>query len=110
MSENEGKRRGNKARRRWAPEDKIEIIRDHFSRSRMIETCEKHRVHPNMLGLWWKTVLEAGTEALSGDRRRKDRGSERLAERYEAELAQKNAVIAELSSRVLGLKKSLGEI
>lgn len=103
-------RKTRTARRRFDPEEKIEVLREHFSRSRIVDTCEKHRIHPNLLSLWWKTVLEAGMEALSGDRRKRDRSREKIISRYEDELAQKNAVIAELSSRVLGLKKSIGEI
>jgi len=98
------------SRRKWRPEEKIEIIRDHFNSSRFVDTCEKHRIHPNLLGNWWKTVVEAGVEALSGDGRRLNKKREKTISRYEDELARKNRIIAELSAEVLDLKKPFGEI
>jgi len=92
-------------RKKWTTEEKINILRDHFSRSKIIDTSEQYRVHPNMIGNWWKAVIEAGKEALSGNNRRKQTEKDKLIENYEEELSQKNEVIAELSRELLELKK-----
>ena len=96
-------------RRKWPVDEKINIIKDHFSSSKLVDTCEKYRVHPNLLNNWWKTILEAGAEALSGNGKRENRQKEKIIEKHEKELARKNEVIAELTAQVLNLKKPFGE-
>ena len=99
-----------RTRRKWTVEEKIGIIKKHFGKSRITDTCDEFRVHPNLLNNWLKTILESGASALSGEGRRKSRQQERLTEKYESEMAQKNRIIAELSAEVLDLKKPFGEI
>jgi hypothetical protein len=67
-------------------------------------------VHPNILQRWWKTVLEAGFVALSGDGKRQDRSIEKQLEKRDREITKKNEIIADLSGEVLRLKKQNGEI
>lgn len=92
-------------RKRLSVEEKINILRDHFSRSKILDTSEQYRIHPNMIRNWWKTVIEAGQEALSGSQRRKQNLKTKKIEQYEEELSHKNEVIAELSRELLELKK-----
>lgn len=99
------KKTTNNKRKKWTAEEKMNILRDHFSRSKIIETSEQHRVHPNMISNWWKTVVEAGKDALSGSKHRKQAQREKTIQNYEEELSQKNEVIAELSRELLELKK-----
>jgi transposase-like protein len=106
MKQNPTKKRG---RRKWSPEEKVEILRAHFAKGKLVDTCEEHRIHPNVLANWWKTTIEAAVPALSGAGRKQDRAQERSRQRLESELDQKNRVIAELAAEVLDLKKPFGE-
>lgn len=99
----------SKSRRKWTVEEKIDILRKHFGKSKIVDTCEEHRVHPNLLNNWLKTVLDAGAVSLSGEGRRENRQREKLVDKYEEDLARKNQIIAELTAEVLGLKKPRGE-
>lgn len=94
-----------KKRKRWGVDEKIDIIRKHFNKSKLIETCDEFRVHPNMISNWWKIILEAGKEALSGQTKREQSSKDKLLKNYEIELAKKNEIIAELSQELLELKK-----
>lgn len=96
----------SKKRKRWNVDDKLDIIRKHFNKSKIIETCDEYRVHPNMISSWWKTILEAGKEALSGQTKREQSGKDKMLKNYEIELAKKNEIIAELSQELLELKKN----
>jgi ABC-type Zn uptake system ZnuABC Zn-binding protein ZnuA len=54
---------------------------------------------------WWKTILEAGREALSGKDKSKVNQLEKRIKEYEQELSKKNEVIVELTQEVLVYKK-----
>jgi len=108
MKKENGKQRAGK--RTFSAEQKLEALDTHFRKAKMVETCEELRIHPNLLGMWWKTTMEAAAPALAGEKRRKDRTQQRAIERLESELERKNQVIAELAAEVLGLKKHSGEI
>ena len=99
-----------KPRKSWNADEKITIIRKHFSKTKLIDTCDENRIHPSMLNDWWKTVLEAGREALLGTNKKEQRNRDRQLEKYEAELKRKNEVIAVLSEMVIDLKKKNGEL
>jgi len=105
MDTNESKRK----RKTWSADEKIGVIRKHLSKSKMVDTCEENKVSPVVFSQWLKTVLEAGRDALLGTSKKETRERDRLIEKYEKELQRKNAVIAELSSEVLDLKKKSGE-
>lgn len=106
QEDQEKRRRG---RRRWSAEEKVNVLRSHFGRAKIVETCEEFRVHPNMLAMWWKTAVEAAANAFSGDGRRESRAVNRRQQMLESELEKKNRIIAELASEVLELKKRRGE-
>lgn len=59
-----------------------------------------------MISNWWKTILEAGKEALSGQTKREQSSKDKMIKKYEIELAKKNEIIAELSQELLELKKT----
>ena len=54
-------------RRKWTAEKKIEILRSHFAKAKLIDTCEEFRVHPNLLASWQKAALEEALPSLSGE-------------------------------------------
>jgi transposase-like protein len=95
-------------RKTWSADNKIEIIRKHFLKSKLVDTCEENRVHPVMLSNWWKTVLEAGREALLGTNKKEVNSKDKLIKKYESEINSKNEVIAELSRLLVEQKKKNG--
>jgi transposase-like protein len=101
----EPKQESSQKRKKWSIEEKLTIIRKHFSRSKLVETCEEFRVHPSVINDWWKTILEAGREALSGKDKSKVNQLEKRIKEYEQELSKKNEVIVELTQEVLVYKK-----
>lgn len=99
------KQEGSSKRKKWSVEEKINILRSHFSKAKLLETCEEFRVHPNMVSNWFKTVLEAGAEILSGRSKSQISKLEKQVTDYEKELSRKNEIIAELSLEILSFKK-----
>jgi len=106
--EQKNKQQSKERRRKWAAGEKIEVLRSQFGRGKLVDTCEQYRVHPNQLNRWWKTVLEAGAEALSGEGKRLGRDRERLIKKYEDELLRKDRVIVALTEELIEEKKSAG--
>jgi transposase-like protein len=100
----------NQGRKSWSADAKIEILRKHFSKSKLIDTCEENNIHPVMLSNWWKTVLEAGREVLLGTNKKEVRSRNKLIQKYESEIQTKNAIIAELSKQLMEQKKKNGEL
>ena len=100
--------KSKKTRHNWTADEKLGIIRKHFLKTKLVDTCEENQVHPSMVSNWFKIVLEAGREALLGTNKKELRDREKLIEKYERELQKKNEVIAELSGEVLELKKKSG--
>ncbi|MDX1961365.1 MAG: transposase [Leptospiraceae bacterium] len=98
-------KRGRKA---WSADEKIEIVRKHFMKSKLVDTCEENRIHPVMLSNWWKTILESGREALLGTNKKEVNSKDKLIKKYESEINSKNEVIAELSRLLVEQKKRMG--
>ena len=109
MARSSKKQIQRQSRRTWTPQQKVEVLKKHFGKSRLTDTCDEFRVHPNLLNTWLKAALESAYETFTGDNRRDRRKHEREKERYESELARKNRIIAELTGEVLDLKKPIGE-
>lgn len=100
-----------KERRHFSPGDKVKILREHLIDKKPIsEICEKHQIQPTVFYYWQKTFFENGAAAFerTGSPRR---GSAELKkiEKLEAKLQRKDAVMAELLTEHILLKKELGE-
>ena len=96
-------------RRRFSPEQKVTIIREHFEKNISVpDVCEKYRIHPNQFYRWKKEFFECAVESFS---KKRDKKSDRTKiSRLEEILKGRNGVIVELLEENLELKKSVGEI
>ena len=97
-------------RRFWNADEKIEIIREHLLKVKLVDTCDEKDIHPTMFSAWLKQVLEAGREALAGTNKKEMRATDRLLSKHQKEIERKNQIIAELTGEILDLKKELGDI
>ena len=96
-------------RRRYTPEQKVSILREHFEKNISVpDICEKHRIHPNQFYRWKKEFFENAVEVFSRKRGKK-KGKNKIT-RLEEKLKDRNQVIAELLEENLRLKKTDGEI
>lgn len=98
-------------RRRFSPEKKLEILREHLkNRVPISELCKRYGIHPNMFYRWEKQFFEQGVRVFS-ERSKSSNGSTAKERRLQEKVRQKEAVIAWLTEENIRLKKrASGEI
>lgn len=98
-------------RRRFSPEKKLEILREHLKNKVSIsELCERYGIHPNMFYRWEKQLFEQGIKIFS-ERGKSSNGSTAKEQRLAEKVRQKEEVIAWLTEENIRLKKrASGEI
>ena len=100
-----------KARRRYTPEQKAEILRRHFGdKAPVSDLCDELGIQPSVFYAWQRQMLENLASAFEDGRSSRARASAADQERQrreavEAKLARKNEVIAEISQELIELKK-----
>jgi transposase len=95
-----------KTRKKYSAEEKVRIVLEGLrGEEKIAEICRREGIHQNMYYKWSKEFLEAGKQRLIGDTKRKADSQEVDALRSENE--QLKALVAELTLRNRGLKKSL---
>ena len=96
-------------RRRYSPEQKVKIIREHLEKNISVpDICEKYRIHPNQFYRWKKELFERAIEIFAqkqGKKLTKDKIT-----KLEERLKDRNEVIAELLQENIKLKNESGEI
>lgn len=102
-----------RTRRNFTPEQKVNILREHFiERVPISDVCDKHHIQPTLFYQWQKTFFEKGSAAFESGRTA-SRGAvghqERKLQALESKLAMRNEALAELMEEHVRLKKSLGE-
>ena len=96
-------------RKRYMPETKVSILKEHFEQNVSIaDICEKHRIHPNQFYRWKKELFENAPEIFSTKRSKRQQDDKTAA--LEKIIKDRNEVIAELLQENLQLKKLSGEI
>ena len=99
-----------KTYRRFSPEDKVSIIRQHLlDQVAVSELCEAHDIKPSQYYQWQRQFFEKGGNAFTGDRSKQAHTSQKKIARLENQLAQKDEVIAEVAEAFVTLKKQIGE-
>lgn len=98
-------------RRRFAPEQKAAIIREHLvDRILVSDLCDKHGIQPTVFYRWQKEMFEN----LPGlfERGKDPRGAslERRNEALRKKLAEKDEVIAEIMADFIAAKKTIGGV
>lgn len=108
-------RKNGRPRRHFTRDEKAAILRRHLAdKVPVSDLCDEYRIQPSLFYLWQRQALDNLGAAFHDGRTR--RGEEKTAQgeqqriaALEAKLAQKDAVIAEVSEEYLALKKKLGE-
>lgn len=104
-----------KTRRHHSPEQKISILRrHHLDKVPVSEVCEGAELQPSVFYHWQRHLFEHGAQLFGESRRRAAETSREQQlleenERLRARLAQKDAVIAEVTEELVKTKKSVGE-
>lgn len=98
-------------KRRFAPEQKMQILREHLKNNALIsEICEKYSLHPNVYYHWEKLFFERGVEAFKHvyKKPRKTSARERA---LEEKVKKQQEIISWLTEENIQIKKRAnGEI
>ena len=112
----------SKPRRKYSPAEKAAIVRRHLADKVPVSTlAEELQIQPSQVHLWVKQVLDQADAAFhrspQGKVRREDEAKDRKIAQLEAQvahkdakLAQKNEVISELMEENVRAKKATGEL
>ena len=94
-------------KRHFSPQERFEIVKETLvSGAPISEICRRNGIHSSQYYSWQRKFLEGAKVGLKQKSRRNgDNEHERLRELLE----RKNAVIAEITTENLALKKSFGE-
>jgi transposase len=95
-----------KTRKKYSAEEKVRIVLEGLrGEEKIAEICRREGIHTNMYYKWSKEFLEAGKQRLVGDTKREADSQE--VDDLRSENEQLKALVAELTLRNRGLKKSL---
>jgi putative transposase len=93
-------------RANFSAEDKVRILREHLLDGAAVSAlCDKYGLRPSQFYTWQKQFFENGAAAFARKREPESARLEREVERLEERLANREEVIAELSSEYVALKK-----
>ena len=96
----------NSARRRWTPEEKLQILEEARQTGQTIsEVCRRHQITPGQFYTWEKQARQGALAAL----RNGPRGPQKTdpTPQLQAEIERLRDVIAEISAENLALKRGL---
>jgi transposase-like protein len=99
---------GNRTRRRFSPEEKVKILREHLeNRVSLSDLAEKYGIHVNDLYNWKKKLFEGAAEIFSAKQNGKMSAEEKENEKLKEKLKSKDRLISELVEENISLKKNL---
>jgi transposase-like protein len=95
-----------KSQKRWAPEEKLKILKEGQSSGASIaEVCRRHGINSSQYYQWLKLAEEGMKQALNGAGKEKPSQRE---ERLRRDLERMKGVVVEVTAENLELKKSFG--
>jgi len=98
-------------RRRFSPEQKIEILREHFkNRIGIAELCRKYDIGPNLFYRWEKQTFEGWVAVLAGALRKGNGKGVTTEQKLRGKIQQLEEVISWLTRENMALKKSSGDV
>ena len=98
-----------KTRRKFSPEEKVQILRQHLIESVPVsDVCDRHGLNPTVFYRWQKEFFENGAAAFVRRSHARERGLRTRISDLEVKLANKDEVIAEIMASHIQLKKKLG--
>ena len=95
-----------KARRHFSPEQKATIVRRHLAAKEPVSgLADEFQIQPSQIHLWAKQVLDQADRAFqsSGNRKTTPYVEQTRLTALEADLARKNAAVAELLEQCVRL-------
>lgn len=94
-------------RKRYDAEKKVAVLMELLKNGKKVsEVAEEFSIHPNMIMKWEKKLFEGAVETFSVTRNdTAEKSQSKKIEELQKQLEQKDAVIAELATENLGLKK-----
>jgi len=96
---------GKDGRRSFTPQEKVAIVLEGLRGDvQLSAVCRRYGISTALFYQWRDKLIKAGKEAFSQRGRPKGNGQ---VERMAAELARKDAVIAEITEEILKVKKGL---
>jgi len=99
-----------KTRKRYTPEEKIHILREHLLEGRPVsDVCDENNLSPTVFYRWQKKLFEEGHKAFERKNTAAEKRRQKQMAKLEDQVAQKNEVIGELMGEYVDLKKKLGE-
>lgn len=94
-------------RRRFTADEKAKILREYLEDGQSAaDSCEKYRIHPTQLSEWKRIFFQNAASSFVKSKEHKK--EQKKLERLEADLKDRNEVIAELLHENIKLKKSVG--
>lgn len=105
----------SKKRRHFTVEKKATILRRHLvDKVSVADLCDEYDVKPSMIYSWQNHLFGNIETALDAGRQRtgaasKETAHAREVEALKARITKKDAVIAEVTEELVGLKKARGE-
>ncbi len=101
--------------RRFTAEERATILRRHLAdKIAVSDLCDEYKIQPSLFYVWQKQLMENMAAALADRRTRavdttQATDQQRTIATLQAQLQQKDAVIAFVSEEHLALKKKRGE-
>ena len=97
-------------RKRYTPEQKVLILREHLKNKVPVsEVCKKYGINPNLFYRWEKQFFEGGIEIFKQTKKNNSKNAKEL--QLSAKITSLQEVISELTQENIVLKKKYnGEI
>jgi len=100
-----------KPRKRYSPQEKVAILREHLLEGKAIsEVCNHRELQPTVFYGWQKQLFENGTLAFERKNGQAAEAQDRQIATLRDKLARKNDVIAELLEENLQARRTAGQL
>mgnify|MGYP000942077083 CR=1 FL=1 len=100
-----------KPRKRYSPQEKVAILREHLLEGKAIsEVCNHRELQPTVFYGWQKQFFENGAVAFERKNSQAAEAQDRQIAALRDKLARKNDVIAELLEENLQARRTAGQL
>ncbi len=100
----------DRQRRHFSPDQKFKIIKEQMtSKSSVSEICKKYDISPTAFYKWQEKFLKGALENFKKSEDGPTKAELRKIEEQEKKIQRQQAIIADIASENIELKKSLGE-
>ena len=100
-----------KTRRKFSPQEKVSILKEHLLEGKAVsDVCDRHGLNPTQFYRWQKEFFENGATAFEKTDKRTEQAAQRRYADLEAKLKKKDHVIAEIMEDLIPEKKGRGAL